>query len=455
MKKLFSVLIGLMLMMNIAYSQNSWTFVSYLPSPSPSINSIAVVNANVIWASAAVAGGAARVYRTVNGGVTWQLKNTGLPATMNAYGCAALDSLTCWIGNDIGMTIYKTTDGGNTWVGQLTVAGSFTDGIHFVDANTGWLYADPTAVTGQPYQIRSTTNGGTNWVLNATSPTSSTEYGVINAWDWSDNNHIWFGSANTTASATFAKVYYSSTGIAGTFTAVSVPGTGGTTGCYYQAVAFTSNTDGMIGSSAGDIKKTTNGGVSYTTVTNPGGLVTGSFAVMNMCKDASGKIRLAIDSSGGAVIWTTTNLGTAWVREQIPVQGSASTISHMVFLDANHGFASLGSPSGAIGGLLKYSPVVGIGNISGEVPSEFKLDQNYPNPFNPATVIKFAMPRSGYVTLKVYNALGKEVETLLSENMIAGGHEVVFDASSLSSGLYFYQIITNGFTDTKKMLLVK
>jgi hypothetical protein len=65
------------------------------------------------------------------------------------------------------------------------------------------------------------------------------------------------------------------------------------------------------------------------------------------------------------------------------------------------------------------------------------------------------LPRSGYVTLRVYNALGKEVETLLSENMIAGGHEVVFDASSLPSGLYFYQIITNGFTDTKKMLLVK
>jgi len=73
MKKLLSILAGLMLMLNIAYSQNQWTFVSYLPAPTPSINSISVVSANVIWVAAATAGGAARIYRTVNGGTTWQL----------------------------------------------------------------------------------------------------------------------------------------------------------------------------------------------------------------------------------------------------------------------------------------------------------------------------------------------------------------------------------------------
>ena len=454
MKKLFSVLIGLLFMLDIAYSQNQWTFVSYLPSPSPSINTISVVNSNVIWASCTASGGAARIYRTVNGGATWVLKNTGLPTTMNGYGCSALDSLTCWVGSDI-MSIYKTTDGGNSWALQLTVSGSFTDGIHMLNANTGWLYADPTAQTGAQYQIRYTFNGGTTWTLNSNSPTSSTEFGVINAWDWTDTSHIWFGSANTTASSTYAKMYRMTSGYTGTIASLQVPGTGGTSGCYYQAVAFTSNTNGMIGSSAGDIKKTTDGGASYSTVTNPGGLTTGSFAVMNMCKDPSGVIRLAIDSSGGCVIWTTTNLGTTWIREQIPVQGSSSELSDLVFIDANHGFASLGSPSGAIGGILKYAPATGIGNINGPVPSEYKLEQNFPNPFNPSTVIKFAMPRSGYVTLKVYNMLGKEVGTLVNGNMTAGLQEVVFDASSLPSGLYFYQINTNGFTDTKKMLLVK
>jgi len=452
MKKLVSVLIGLMLMLNIAYSQNSWTFVSYLPAPSPSINSISAPSANVIWAAASVAGGAARIYRSVNGGLTWVLKNTGLPATMNGYGISALDSMTCWIGNDI-MTIYKTTDGGASWVSQLNVVGSFTDGIKMFDANTGWVYADPTNVTGQPYQLRYTTNGGTTWTQNATAPVSSTEYGVINAWDWTDNNHIWFGSANTTANATFAKVYRSSTGFSGTFTATSVTGTGGSTGCYYQAVAFTDNLNGMVGSSGGNIKKTVDGGVTYTAVANPPGLTT--FAVMNMSKDPSGKIRVAIDSSGGAVMWTTTNFGTTWVREQLPLQGSSSTISHMQFLTANLGFASLGSPSGAIGGLLKYGPVTGVTNNGTEIPNNYALEQNYPNPFNPSTVIKFSLPKSGFVTIKVYNSMGKEVETLISESMSAGNHMLSFDASALSSGLYFYKIITSGFTDTKKMLFVK
>ena len=97
MKKLLSILAGLILMINVTYSQNSWTWVSYLPAPTPSINSISVVDANIIWIAAAAAGGSARIYRTVNGCANWQIKNTGLPTTMNGYGICALDSLTCWI----------------------------------------------------------------------------------------------------------------------------------------------------------------------------------------------------------------------------------------------------------------------------------------------------------------------------------------------------------------------
>ena len=453
MKKLLSILAGLILMINISYSQNSWTFVSSLPNPSPSINSISVVNANVIWVAAATAGGAARIYRTVNGGATWQLKNTGLPTTMNGYGCSALDSMTCWIGSDI-MTIYKTTDGGSTWVGQLTVTGSFTDGIKMFNANYGILYADPTAA-GQPYQMRYTTNGGTNWILSPTTPTATAEFGVINAWDFTDTNHVWCGSANTTPSSTTAKIYRTINGTAGNWLTVTVPGTGGTTGCYYQAVGFTDNNNGLIGSSGGDIKKTTDGGVTYSAVTPPPGLT--SFAVMNMValKDNSNLIRLSIDSGGGTVIWKTSNLGTTWIREQVPTQASSSSIAHLQFLNANLGFAALGSPNGALGGLLRYGPVSGIGNNNNEIPASYKLEQNYPNPFNPSTSIKFDLPKSGFVTLKVYNSIGKEVATLISESMSAGNHQVSFDASGLSSGLYFYKLSTDNFNDTKKMLLVK
>jgi hypothetical protein len=453
MKKLLSILAGLILMINISYSQNSWTFVSYLPAPSPSINSISVVSPTVIWVAAAAAGGAARIYRTVNGGATWQLKNTGLPTTMNGYGCSALDSMTCWIGSDI-MTIYKTTDGGSSWVGQLTVTGSFTDGIKMFNANYGILYADPTAA-GQPYQIRYTTNGGTNWILSPTSPVATAEFGVINAWDFTDTSHVWCGSANTTPSSTTAKMYRTVNGTAGNWLTVTVPGTGGTTGCYYQAVGFTDNNNGLIGSSGGDIKKTTDGGVTYSAVVAPPGLTT--FSVMNMVslKDGSNLIRLSIDSGGGTVIWKTSNLGTTWIREQVPTQASSSSISHLQFLNANLGFAALGSPSGALGGLLRYGPVSGIGNNNNEIPASYKLEQNYPNPFNPSTSIKFDLPKSGFVTLKVYNSIGKEVATLVSESMSAGNHQVSFDASSLTSGLYFYKISTDNFTDSKKMLLVK
>ncbi|MBI4809843.1 MAG: T9SS type A sorting domain-containing protein, partial [Ignavibacteriales bacterium] len=91
--------------------------------------------------------------------------------------------------------------------------------------------------------------------------------------------------------------------------------------------------------------------------------------------------------------------------------------------------------------------------------------QNYPNPFNPTTTIQFDIPKATYVTLKVYNLLGQEVATLVNEKREAGRYEVEFsaeggsasggNASTLSSGLYFYQIQAGSFVNTKKFLLVK
>lgn len=90
-----------------------------------------------------------------------------------------------------------------------------------------------------------------------------------------------------------------------------------------------------------------------------------------------------------------------------------------------------------------------------EIPKSYDLSQNYPNPFNPSTTIKFAIPQSSLVTLKVYNILGKEVASLVNENMSAGNYEVDFNAAALSSGSYFYRITAGDFTSVKKMLLVK
>lgn len=89
------------------------------------------------------------------------------------------------------------------------------------------------------------------------------------------------------------------------------------------------------------------------------------------------------------------------------------------------------------------------------MPTDYSLSQNYPNPFNPSTSISFSVPVQGNVKLTVFNALGETVETLVNEFMNAGSYNVNFDASKLTSGIYFYQINANGFTQTKKMMFIK
>jgi len=88
-------------------------------------------------------------------------------------------------------------------------------------------------------------------------------------------------------------------------------------------------------------------------------------------------------------------------------------------------------------------------------PKAFELAQNYPNPFNPATQIRFAMPEHGHATLHIYNTLGRRVATLVNEPRNAGWHEVSFDASNLSSGIYFYRLQAGSHTQTRQMMLIK
>ncbi|MCO6446366.1 MAG: T9SS type A sorting domain-containing protein [Ignavibacteriota bacterium] len=102
------------------------------------------------------------------------------------------------------------------------------------------------------------------------------------------------------------------------------------------------------------------------------------------------------------------------------------------------------------------------GNVSGiseenfqQIPENFSLSQNYPNPFNPSTTIRFELPESDIVTLKIFNILGEEVSTLVNTELKAGKHEYQFNANNLSSGIYFYRIQAGSFTETKKMILIR
>jgi hypothetical protein len=92
---------------------------------------------------------------------------------------------------------------------------------------------------------------------------------------------------------------------------------------------------------------------------------------------------------------------------------------------------------------------------SGEVPEHFALHQNYPNPFNPNTSIEFALPKPGFVTLKIYNTLGEEVATLVAEKLPAGKHQRVWEAKGLASGVYLYRLEAGEFVQTRKLILLR
>ncbi len=108
-------------------------------------------------------------------------------------------------------------------------------------------------------------------------------------------------------------------------------------------------------------------------------------------------------------------------------------------------------------GTYQYSSTIDVDMVA---PKEYSLDQNYPNPFNPSTKINFSLATDSRVSLKIFNILGQEVMTLINGNLVAGGHEVKFDASGLNSGIYFYRLDATGvngnnFSDVKKMILNK
>ena len=98
---------------------------------------------------------------------------------------------------------------------------------------------------------------------------------------------------------------------------------------------------------------------------------------------------------------------------------------------------------------------IGVTTISSEIPVNYSLSQNYPNPFNPVTNLEFGITNLEFVTLKIYDNLGKEIATLVNGNLKPGSYKYNFDASGLTSGIYFYKLETDNFSATRKMLLVK
>ena len=103
-------------------------------------------------------------------------------------------------------------------------------------------------------------------------------------------------------------------------------------------------------------------------------------------------------------------------------------------------------------GTFAYSPEV---EVEVSLPLEYSLEQNFPNPFNPTTTIRYAIPEDNFVSIKLYDVLGNEVITLVNEQQQAGRYEMLFNASSIASGVYYYQITSGNFNQTRKLVLMK
>jgi hypothetical protein len=188
----------------------------------------------------------------------------------------------------------------------------------------------------------------------------------------------------------------------------------------------------------------------------------GGFAMGNAYYSVCGERGGLTGYLDSVFVWSIS--GNAWVRAIsgkpgggmsnmfAGVSGKVVNDTLKIFLPGGY----TGAGSNALG-VIGCGPNIftGLIPINGEVPNSFSLSQNYPNPFNPVTNIRFSIPNSGSVKLVVFDILGREVITLLNEVKPAGNYLVDFDASKLSSGVYFYRLTSGSFTETKKMLLVK
>jgi hypothetical protein len=171
-------------------------------------------------------------------------------------------------------------------------------------------------------------------------------------------------------------------------------------------------------------------------------------------------IRWVLNGSLDRKLKPTLNSTPVWLNNGMPdlhrreLEYYADTLDCSYWADLN--LSEAGTDGKVIGDTRWYwRGYVGVSNPVGQVPMLYDLAQNYPNPFNPSTRIKYSIPVTGMVTLKIYNLLGQVVATLVNERQVANSYEIDFDASNLSSGIYFYQIKSGDFNSTKKMILMK
>ena len=395
--------------------------------------------------------GSPQVFVSTNGGANFtSATGTGLGA-LELY-CGWMTSATEMYGGNGGASggaggnasFYRTTDGGTTWSTVLSTGGTggFFNAITFSKTTPtfGVAQSDPPTGAGQQYYFPVTTNGGANWSVTnppGVSGAASAQNSVVVI----DNQFYGFG-----LNAGASRVYYTSNG-----GSTWVIGNLGIAGSFTSGYAMSDNKMNGIAAtntSLPSIARTTDGGSSWSSVN-----ITGLSGYAT-CKWIEGTNICYVSAGAGAsgVIAKSTDGGQTFT---VMTTAGLTGITHMEFYRSGndiYGYAVAGD-----GSVLKLvDNVTGVVNNNTGVPTEYKLSQNYPNPFNPSTTINFSIPKASYVTLKVYDVVGKEVASIISRDLQAGNYTEQFVASSnLSSGVYFYQLIAGDFSQTKKFILNK
>jgi hypothetical protein len=142
----------------------------------------------------------------------------------------------------------------------------------------------------------------------------------------------------------------------------------------------------------------------------------------------------------------STDGGANWLDEPTPKK----SLWGIYFLNTNLGYAV-----GENGVILKYSIATSVKDPPQNIPARFSLEQNYPNPFNPSTNITFSLPSRSYVSLKVFELIGREVSTIIAGELPAGNYTRQWNAANMSSGVYFYRLQAGTFGETKKLMLLR
>jgi photosystem II stability/assembly factor-like uncharacterized protein len=356
------------------------------------------------------------IIRTSNAGENWQ--RVLIDTNLRVKDIYFLNPLT---GFAVGGTyttlgrVYKTTDSGLNWINTTpTELNSHIYNIQFVNPVTGFL--------GGPWGVFKTTNAGSNWIFTSLI-SNPLGWGKVLFFD--ENTGIFTGDNARIHKTTNSGINWFMVTLSNSRTKRDV----------YQ---IDDNSCLIVGDSI--IVKSTDRGASWLNILPPANV---QFFGVQFINPNTGYM------TGLAGAWKSTNSGMIWNQVySLPNHNLLATN----FIDANTGYVV---GDGGVVYKTTTGGVIGIEPISNEIPKDFVLYQNYPNPFNPTTNIKFSIPKAAFVTLAVYDMLGREIQTLVNENLSPATYEVKWDAAGFSSGIYFYKLLTPDFSLVKKMSVIK